>query len=647
MLTRYLCLLVLALSAAAAWGRGPSSGFEAADFGDQRVLVRAEIDRSAVRPGDHFVLAVVYQHAPGWHIHTNDPKPPPSLGFDAIATTLEVAAIDGLRQGPIQWPRAVAIDVGADKYEVFGDTAIAFIPFMVDSEAAPGDLELAVETYFQACDDVTCERPTRLRLGVPLRVLSADEPVPAAGAASATFGGFDATVFANRDTFGVVTAASAPGSSRVVFDNFGWRFSVGTEGVLGILLVLIIAGVGGFVLNFTPCVLPVIPIKIMGLSQAAGNSRRCFYLGAVMSAGVVAFWLAIGVLIAGVQLIGAVSELFGNPWFGLAVGVFIALMALGMMGLFSFQLPQAVYRFTPRHDSAGGSFAFGVMTAILGTPCFGPFAGGAAAWAAKQPIVVSLSAFAAIGVGMALPYLILAARPAWVSKLPRTGPASELIKQVMGLLLLAAAAFFIGAGLIGLVAEKPYLKGVLHWWFVAVLCAVAGVWLVYRTFQITRSPGRRAVFSAVGLIVTAIAVGWAGVLTRIENKLSAWQPYDPATFEAAVAAGKVVALDFTADWCINCKVLEATVLSRDDVLDRVTAPGVVAFKADLTSESAPGWARLSKFEEVGIPLLVIVGPGLSEPWKSNAYTPEQVIRILGEAGAAPVADRSMGRTGRN
>lgn len=646
MLTRYLWLLVLALTAAAAWGRGPSSGFEAADFGDQRVLVRAETDRHSVRPGEHFVLAVVYEHAPGWHIHTNDPKPPPSLGFDAIATTLAVAPIDGLRQGPIQWPKAVAIDVGADKYEVFGETAIAFIPFMVDPGAAAGEFELWVETFFQACDDVTCERPTRLRLGVPLRVLGADEPAPSASA-SATFGGFDPTVFANRDTFGVVAAASAPESSRVVFDNFGWRFTVGTEGVLGILLVLLIAGLGGFVLNFTPCVLPVIPIKIMGLAQAAGNPARCLYLGAVMSAGVVAFWLAIGVLIAGVQLLGAVSELFGNPWFGISVGVFIALMALGMMGLFTVQLPQAVYRFTPRHDTAGGSFAFGIMTAILGTPCFGPFAGGAAAWAAKQPIVVSLSAFAAIGVGMALPYLILAARPAWVSKLPRTGPASELIKQVMGLLLLAAAAFFIGAGLIGLVAEKPYLKGVLHWWFVAVLCAVAGLWLVYRTFQITRSSGRRAVFAMLGLFVTAIAVGWAGALTRIENKLTAWQPYDPAKFDAAVAAGKVVALDFTADWCINCKVLEATVLSRDDVLDRVTAPGVVAFKADLTSESAPGWARLRKFEEVGIPLLVIVGPGLAEPWKSNAYTPEQVIRILGEAGAGPVADRSTGGAGRN
>lgn len=646
MLTRYLWLLVLALTAVPALGRGPSSGFEAADFGDQRVLVRAETDRHAVRPGDHFVLAVVFEHAPGWHIHTNDPKPPPSLGFDAIATTLAVAPIDGLRQGPIQWPKAVVISVGADKYEVFGDTAIAYVPFMVDPDAAAGEFELSVETYFQACDDLTCERPTRLRLGVPLRVLGASEPAPAESA-SGTFGGFDPTVFANRDTFGVVAAPSAPASSRVVFDNFGWRFTIGTEGVLGILLVLLIAGVGGFVLNFTPCVLPVIPIKIMGLAQAAGNPARCFYLGAVMSAGVVAFWLAIGVLIAGVQLLGAVSELFGNPWFGISVGVFIALMALGMMGLFTFQLPQAVYRFTPRHDTAGGSFAFGIMTAILGTPCFGPFAGGAAAWAAKQPIVVSLSAFAAIGVGMALPYLILAARPAWVSKLPRTGPASELIKQVMGLLLLAAAAFFIGAGLIGLVAEKPYLKGVLHWWFVAVLCATAGLWLVYRTFQITRSPGRRALFAMLGLFVTAIAVGWAGALTRIENKLTAWQPYDPAKFDAAVAAGKVVALDFTADWCINCKVLEATVLSRDDVLDRVTAPGVAAFKADLTSESAPGWARLRKFEEVGIPLLVIIGPGLNEPWKSNAYTPEQVIRILGEAGAGPVADRSTGSAGRN
>src|SRR5690606_24596669 len=137
-----------------------------------------------------------------------------------------------------------------------------------------------------------------------------------------------------------------------------------------------------------------------------------------------------------------------------------------------------------RADSPSGSFMFGVMTAVLGLPCFGFVAGGLLAGAATLPPLLIMVIFLGLGVGMAAPYLVLSAYPNLVNKVPRTGPASELVKQVMGLLLLAAAAFFVAAGVKALLLEKPWLSESIAWWAVAFFITIAGLWLAFRTLQI-------------------------------------------------------------------------------------------------------------------------------------------------------------------
>ena len=127
--------------------------------------------------------------------------------------------------------------------------------------------------------------------------------------------------------------------------------------------------------------------------------------------------------------------------------------AIGMAGFFTIQLPNKVYALQTSHETLGGSFVFGIMTAILSTPCTAPLMGAAAAWATTQSPATVLTVFGAIGIGMAIPYLILSAFPDLVKKMPRTGPASEVVKQVMGLLLLAA----VGRGLLFNVRRRPIM----------------------------------------------------------------------------------------------------------------------------------------------------------------------------------------------
>jgi thiol:disulfide interchange protein len=230
---------------------------------------------------------------------------------------------------------------------------------------------------------------------------------------------------------------------------------------------------------------------------------------------------------------------------------------------------------------------------------------------------------------MALPYAVLSAFPSLVNRMPKTGPASELLKQVMGGLMLAAAAFFIGSGLSGATVAPPDPPSLLYWWFVFGIVALVGGWLAWRTFALTRSPGRRLVFAGAGAVLLLAAPALAMRIT--DRGPIRWTYYTPERFEQARASGDAVVLDFTAEWCLNCKSLEAGVLHRDEVASLLNAPGVRPIKVDLTGKNRDGNERLRATGRVAIPLLVIYGRDGSEVFKSDFYTKEQVIQALRRA----------------
>lgn len=605
------------------------------------VSLRVVVSKSPVRPGDQVAIGVIFDLASGWHLHTNDPKLTPSMvkeKFKPYATVVEVRTATGASAGPIQWPPVHSVDVDlagtgrAEPYEVFDGLAPIFVPLVVGEDAGP-IVEVGIDIEWQACDDVGCMMPERRSetVRIPVAAIGAtEEPIEGATAADpAAFEAFDISVFARVAEFGESVAA-ARRDEGAKFNVFGREFTVDTSGAAGLVALLLLAVVGGFVLNLTPCVLPVIPIKILGLSQAASNPARCLMLGVVMSAGVVAFWLGIGGAITFISGFTAVNTLFQQPWFSIVVSVVIAVMALGMLGLFSARLPQWVYRINPRHDSVHGSFLFGVMTAVLSTPCTAPFMGSAAAWATQQRSVITLATFGAIGLGMALPYLVLSANPKWVNKVPRTGPASELVKQVMGLLMLGVAVFFLGTGVGPLMMKEvgdPPLRA--HWWLVAACVVGASGLLIFRTFRLTRRPIRRGVIA-----VSALALAFGSVAFAIEQNDRGpvnWQAWTPARFEAARATGKVVVVDFTAEWCLNCKALEASVLHRDEVAAVLNGEDVIAMKVDITAGYPEGVAFMKELEWANIPLLAIFGPGTAEPAKYDSYTQSTVLEAIKRA----------------
>ncbi|MFM7259539.1 MAG: hypothetical protein ACKO3W_02945, partial [bacterium] len=339
------------------------------DYVDTRLVLAQE----KVAPGGDVPLAIEMRMKPGYHVWTG-PVPPadglvvwdgairteiilnPKEGPDGAVTS---AAIDGLEFNTafIQWPEQHGYDTdvgeGKKRYAIYEGTPVVFIPLSVKADAKPGIIELPLRVSFQACDESGCSRPADVDLVARIEIVAGATdtlPNPAFAAFNPPF---------NPTVYGRIRSGEKP-NERLEFPIFSYKFSIDPNGV-GFLLLLVVAAFGGALLNFTPCVLPVIPLKIMGLSQAAqGNRAKCLALGFVMSLGVIAFWLALGAMIAFVKGFTSTNQLFQQPAFTIAVGAVIAVMAIGMAGFFSLKLPDWVYMVEAKHDSFGGSFVFGI-----------------------------------------------------------------------------------------------------------------------------------------------------------------------------------------------------------------------------------------------------------------------------------------------
>lgn len=571
-------------------------------------LAQVAWNQTAAAPGDRIALAVVLDIPEPLHI--NSATPP---GQKLIPTKISASAQKAvLFFGQPQYPptKTITADYGDGPRElpVYAGRTVMYLPVTLAPMVKPGEYEVKVKVSWQACDDRTCFPPEEAEQTVMLKV-AAD------GAANESI---NAELFADY-------RADAPAAQLLKFNFFGWDFDIDPTDAM---VLMLLAAVGGFLLNLTPCVLPMIPLKIMAISATSAHRGKSLFYGLVMSLGVVAFWLAMGLAISLISGFSAISELFSEAWFTFSVGAIILVMALGMFGLFSTSLPQWVYRINPRHDTVHGSFGFGVMTAVLSTPCTAPFMGAAASWAVTQSPAITISTFIAIGVGMALPYAFLSAFPKLVDHMPRTGPASEVVKQVMGWLIAAAGAYFLGIAISAWLNTPPDPVSRLYWWVVALFVAVAGLWLIVRTWQLAKRAVTKVIFTAMGVVLIGIAV-FGGMRLTASSPID-WIYYTPQRLADAQSDDKAVVLEFTAEWCLNCHTLEQAVLHNPQVVALMNDPDVAPIKVDITKDPLAK-AKLKEVGRVTIPYLIVYDRQGNRLFDSDAYTVEQLVDILNKA----------------
>jgi len=301
-------------------------------------------------------------------------------------------------------------------------------------------------------------------------------------------------------------------------------------------------------------------------------------------------------------------------------------MAIGMCGFFSLNLPVWVYRINPSQESLAGSFGFGIMTAVLSTPCaFGMFL-GLMVWAVRQPASLGMSLMITVGAGMAFPYLILSAFPSLARKLPRSGPWAELVKQLMGFLLLASAVYFARRFIEQAVGDK------IFWWLLFAVVLAAGIFLVVRAVQFAKSKTSPIVACVIAIIFIAPSLLFTWRLTHPPID---WKPYSEAALASARESGKPVMVEFTAAWCGNCVALETSVFHEKRLVETIKQLGVTTLRADLTRDDAPGWKLLGSISAIkAVPLTAVYGRD-DEPKKlSGIYSTDELVTALREAAGA-------------
>ena len=380
---------------------------------------------------------------------------------------------------------------------------------------------------------------------------------------------------------------------------------------------IMMAVMAGLLLNLTPCVLPAIPIKVRTILREAGSQRSHRVLAALaFAAGTLTFFLTLGGLTALLQWNW--GTLFQSTVF---VAVLVALM-VGFAVVTWLDLPIPVPAFAA---SAHGrryfeAYVSGLLSAVLAAPCAGPFLGGVLAFAVTQPAPVIMGIFGSIGLGLSLPYAVLMLKPEWLSRLPKAGPWTLAIREVLALVLLAAAVFF-SASLVPK-AVYPWL-----WWAWLALVLLWGI----RRFIQGNGAVRVIAATAAGLAL-AVAVVFASPLGNSEGEL-VWQPYSPKLLTDTKARGAPYLLEFTADWCINCKVLERTVYKEPAVASAVRRANMVPIQVDVTASDPEKDALLTATGGQALPFAAVIdGDGTVIARFTGLFDTDSLVEAINRTG---------------
>lgn len=398
---------------------------------------------------------------------------------------------------------------------------------------------------------------------------------------------------------------------------------------------LLYAFFGGMILNIMPCVLPVIGLKIVSFFEQAGKSRaRAFYLNLCYTAGILTVFTVLALMSVGL------SYLFTYGIFQIVMGAVVFAMALNLMGVWEITLPnflggQQSNRLMGKEGGFGGWFK-GVITTLLAIPCGAPLLSPALVWTdslMKNGAFWSvLVIYWVIGLGMAAPFLIIGAFPELLRFLPKPGQWMETFKNLMGFVLLFAIlwilysmplplilpmtaflfAVWFSCWLLGKNQFDPDRKPFRTW--LAALLVPAAVLLF--SFEIPRFVSADGTYP-----IPTLERAFRGKLTKWgirasrEGMLteSSWSLFDPARFEKELNEGKTVMIDFTADWCMNCKVLESTVLRSPEIEKLVAEKGIVTMTGDWTNRGDSEESRavgdlLRQYGGEQVPVVMIFSP---------------------------------------
>jgi thiol:disulfide interchange protein DsbD len=509
-------------------------------------------------------------------------------------THMTLAGADGLSLGNPAWPQG-----SAHHDEHFGEVTVYFdqveVPVPVQRDRADA-AQATLQVTFQGCQtDGICYPPmTReVALSLPAGTItpqaerSAAVPIPLEG---------DHAVAATPAPAEVPRSTPPP---DVLARSQGGGATTWVLALLGALL-------GGLILNVMPCVLPVLSLKALSLAEGGRGAGHARASALSYAAGVMLSFLVIGGIALGLRATGQALGWGFQLQQPLVIGALVYVMfavGLSLSGVFEvgYGLAGAGRGLTER-SGLGGDFFTGVLAVVVASPCTAPFMGTALAFAFAAPLPVALAVFALLGVGMALPFLLIGFVPALASRLPRPGAWMNTLKQVLAfpMYLTAVWMLWVLGKQRGVDAVALALAGL-------VLLAL-GLWAFQRV-RFQAAPLRRTLAVAV-LLVSAVPLvllhrlpppSAAGTTAAADGS----EPYSPQRLAELRKQGQVVFVDMGADWCVSCKANEQAVLDRDEFRAALRRNNAVLMRGDWTNVDPTITAFLTQYKAVGVPLYVV------------------------------------------
>ncbi|TVM33328.1 protein-disulfide reductase [Oceanidesulfovibrio marinus] len=394
------------------------------------------------------------------------------------------------------------------------------------------------------------------------------------------------------------TAAETVAAAPVVAWDFTPRYMEPQLEVTSLAKAMILALLAGLLLNVMPCVLPVVSLKLSAVvavsSMDSHGERRRFFRehNIFFAAGILVYFLFLGLVLGSLGM--AWGELFQSQKLVLFLALFVFAMGLSLFGV--YDLPIVDLKATRGMDQNPRSQAFftGLMATLLATPCSGPFLGGVLGWVLSQGATHIVLVFLSIGVGMSLPYLLMAVWPRLVRYFPKPGHWNIQLERIVGFFLMATTVY-----LLGILSEELQTRAL-----VAVLITGAGAWIWGQWTSLSDSPRRRLFIRTVAILVVACGVVW----TIYPRQNIRWPEIDLAEFNANLGE-QTMMLDFTADWCPNCKALEATVLTDSTVQRWERRYGLRFYKVDLTLRDPGEMDLLAALGSKSIPVVAVFPKG--------------------------------------
>lgn len=384
-----------------------------------------------------------------------------------------------------------------------------------------------------------------------------------------------------------------------------------TAGLIGTLLLAL---VGGAILNLMPCVFPVLGIKILGFVNQSGSERgKVVGHGLVFTLGVLlSFWAlatVLAILRQGGAQLGWGFQL-QSPAFVFALAALLLVFALNMSGLFEFGLSAtSVGSGLQSKSGLAGSFFTGVLATVVATPCSAPFLAPVLGAALALPVAESFLIFTAIAIGLSLPYLLLSIFPQAVKALPRPGAWMETFKQFMAFPLYATVGYLVWVldGQVSAASETGFLMAL----FGLVLIAM-GVWFYGRWNQPGASAGRTRFGLIAGLAVLVLGA-WVGWPKEPAPNEVVWEKWSPETVAKLRGENRLIYVDFTARWCATCQTNKQLVFHSADVLKFFRDHKIATLRGDWTNRDPQITAELAKYQRSAVPFNVIWKPGQNDP----------------------------------